>query len=215
MADAMDSKSIGGNIVRVRLPPRPQQVGDELKQATAYIVGVALGDGNLSNSNGRAIRLRVTCDMRYLQIQEEIMSALQKILPDNKISKVPRPRNCLDISVHSNKLQGFIPWEVGKGPKDSQNAHVPAWILEQEIFTKECLRGLLQTDGSIYHDRGYLMINFTNNTLQLCRDVVTMMQKLSFKPTFHQAMNKSGTRKYTVRLARKPDLLIKTIGLYK
>lgn len=32
---------------------------------TAYIIGVAIGDGNLSNSNGRAVRLRVTCDNKY------------------------------------------------------------------------------------------------------------------------------------------------------
>lgn len=31
----------------------------------AYVIGVAIGDGNLSNPNGRAVRLRVTWDTKY------------------------------------------------------------------------------------------------------------------------------------------------------
>ena len=43
----------------------------------AYIIGVALGDGNLSNPNGRAIRLRISCDTRYPFIIESIKEALK------------------------------------------------------------------------------------------------------------------------------------------
>jgi len=39
----------------------------EDKKLHAYIVGLALGDGNLSNPNGRAVRLRITCDKKYPQ----------------------------------------------------------------------------------------------------------------------------------------------------
>jgi hypothetical protein len=31
----------------------------------AYVLGLAIGDGNLSNPNGRAVRLRITCDTKY------------------------------------------------------------------------------------------------------------------------------------------------------
>jgi DNA-binding transcriptional regulator WhiA len=35
------------------------------KELQSYIIGLALGDGNLSNPNGRALRLRISCDKKY------------------------------------------------------------------------------------------------------------------------------------------------------
>ena len=46
------------------------------KNSLAYIIGVALGDGNLSNPNGRAVRLRITCDIKYPKIISEIQKKL-------------------------------------------------------------------------------------------------------------------------------------------
>ncbi len=45
-----------------------------------------MGDGNLSNPNGRAVRLRVTCDLKYPGILERIQLAIKKLLPKNKVS---------------------------------------------------------------------------------------------------------------------------------
>lgn len=50
----------------------------------AYIIGVALGDGNLSCPNGRAVRLRVTCDKRYPNIIKAIIINLEIIFPKTK-----------------------------------------------------------------------------------------------------------------------------------
>ena len=105
MVDKMDSKSIGGNTVRVRVPPRPLHIKTKRgRKVLAYIVGVALGDGNLSNPNGRAVRLRISCDTRYPKIQHEIIKNIKILLPKNSIGIVKRPRHCNDISVYSNKL---------------------------------------------------------------------------------------------------------------
>jgi hypothetical protein len=35
------------------------------RQLQAYVIGLAIGGGNLSNPNGRAVRLRITCDTKY------------------------------------------------------------------------------------------------------------------------------------------------------
>jgi hypothetical protein len=37
----------------------------------AYVIGLAIGDGNLSNPNGRAIRLRISCDTNYPHLLEK------------------------------------------------------------------------------------------------------------------------------------------------
>jgi hypothetical protein len=35
------------------------------KSYLAYLKEIALGDGNISNPNGRAFRMRITCDLKY------------------------------------------------------------------------------------------------------------------------------------------------------
>jgi DNA-binding transcriptional regulator WhiA len=187
------------------------------KKTLAYIIGVALGDGNLSNPNGRAIRLRITCDARYPKLAQDIINALKFLLPQNAVSKVyvPGQKKFFNISVYSNKLTEWIPWKTGRGPKEVQRPRVPIWILQERKFAAECLRGLLQTDGSIYRDRGYLMVNFTNHSHPLIKDVQTMLSDAGFRPTLSVTPAKGGKIKYTVRVARQPEKLIKYLKLYK
>jgi hypothetical protein len=66
----------------------------------AYIIGVSLGDGNLSRPNGRAIRLRITCDAAYPVISSEIIESLKKLFPKNKVSLVKNKKDTyFNISV--------------------------------------------------------------------------------------------------------------------
>src|SRR5690606_27869869 len=154
----------------------------------AYIIGISLGHGNLSSPNKRVTRLRITCDSTYSNIEKEICTALADLFPKNKISKAEGQKNTyFNISVYSNKLNEYMPWKVGAGSKFQQNARVPKWIFEDNRFVRSCLRGLIQTDGSIYLDRGYKMVNFTNNTLDLVMDVKYMMERLGYRPRLYKS----------------------------
>ena len=224
LVDDRDSKSRDRKVVRVRVPPCPPVLKDTTccvskisKESLAYIIGVALGDGNLSNPNGRATRLRVTCDAKYPMLANCIVSTLKEIFPKNKVSMVytPKKDSYFNISVYSNKLNEYMPWKVGCGSKLFQHARVPLWIRTHKRYSKPCLRGLLQTDGSIYKDRGYLMINFTNHVKELADDVSYMLELNGFHPTLSKTLTKNGGQKYCVRIARDSDKLIKEIGLFK
>ena len=182
----------------------------------AYIIGIALGDGNLSNPNGRATRLRITCDIAYPNIIKQIIHSLEEAFPNNQVSTVTNKNgNCIDISVYSNTLNDIIPWAVGKGSKYTQQAHVPKWILQKKIYTISCLRGLLQTDGSIYKDRKYTMVNFTNLTKPLIDDVYNMMTSLGYEPHVYDSKQKNGNIKYVVRLSKNVTEFIQEIKLIK
>ena len=108
-----------------------------------------------------------------------------------------------------------MPWQVGKGTKIQQQVHVPDWILADSKFSKACLKGLLQTDGSIYTDRIYLMVNFTNLIKPLIDDVYQMIQSLEFQPKLYQSIQKNGNIKYVVRLSKDVGMFIAQIGLSK
>ncbi|MCX6703515.1 MAG: hypothetical protein NTV02_02425 [Candidatus Zambryskibacteria bacterium] len=155
-----------------------QRIVSTDKKLRAYIIGLALDNGNLSNSNGRAVRLRITCDKKYPELYLHVQESLKKLLPNNIVSLVDRPNEgCLDVSCYSNSLEDILGWKAKGGSKYNQDVKIPNWILEDQDFTKECLRGLVQTDGCIYTDRGYLMVNITSSITPLAENIITAIKK--------------------------------------
>ncbi|MFA5889015.1 MAG: LAGLIDADG family homing endonuclease [Candidatus Paceibacterota bacterium] len=183
------------------------------KKLHAYIVGLVLGDGNLSNPNGRAVRLRITCDKKYPELHRYILSSLQKFLPDNKVF-ISYRKNCLDVTCYSNMLEKLLGWKAKGGSKYAQMVEIPKWILRNKIYTKECLRGIIQTDGSIYKDRGYLMVNITSSIPSLAESVVLGIKSIGYKPNIqpHQDPRKI---KYTIRISKNTQKFIDDIGVWK
>jgi hypothetical protein len=186
----------------------------ENKKLRAYIIGLSLGDGNLSNPNGRAVRLRITCDKRYTKLLRHIIESLRTLFPQNRVGTV-RKRGCVDVSVYSNQLTTLLGWRWDRGPKDKQNVRVPPWIKRNAGFSKECLRGLLQTDGSLYNDRGYSMVNFVNTGASLTSDVFSMMKGLGYAPHIQKSQQVNGKMRRTVRLSRDVPQFVKDIDFWK
>ena len=152
------------------------------KGLQAYVIGLALGDGNLSNPNGKATRLRITCDKKYPFLITKICKALEKLFPENKVSIVDRDKGCVDISIYSNHFEKLLGWKAKNGSKFVQKVNVPNWIKENNNYKINCLRGLIATDGSIYNDRGYTMMIFTSVIPALAKDFYDMILSLEFNP---------------------------------
>ena len=74
------------------------------KELQAYIIGVALGDGNLSNVR-KTTRLRISCDTKYPFLLNKIYNSLQLLLPSNKVNVIKKQLHCSDIYVYSNLLE--------------------------------------------------------------------------------------------------------------
>jgi intein/homing endonuclease len=184
------------------------------KDNLAYVIGVAIGDGNLSNPNGRAVRLRVSCDLKYKNIIISISRAIQKLLPNNKVSLVNHGKNCIDISCYSNKWEDLLGWKAKSGSKYKQKVSVPGWIKANKEYTNHCLRGLFETDGCVYKDRGYIMANFVTIIPNLANDVIEMIKNLGFAPRIYKITTKPIDR-YTIRISKNAELFIKTIELIK
>lgn len=183
------------------------------KKLLAYIVGLAIGDGNLSNPNGRAVRLRITCDKKYPKLVRHIIKSLQKFFPRNKVSLIDR-KTCFDVSCYSNQLESLLGWKAKGGSKFKQKIKIPDWILGNKSFIKECLRGIIQTDGSVYLDRGYIMVNIVSNIKPLTTSIVEAIKFLGYKPNI-QIRQELKTIKYTVRISKDVSKFIKEISLWK
>ena len=174
-----------------------------------------MGDGNLSNPNGRAIRLRITCDKKYKNIIRNIRASIQRLLPKNKVSIVNRKENCIDISCYSNKWKIFLDWKVGCGSKHEQKICVSTWIKANKAYSKACLKGLFETDGSIYLDRGYKMASFVTTIPTLANDVMKMISDLGFKPNMQIFVSKNGKIKHTIRISKNAEKFIQLLKINK
>lgn len=174
------------------------------KNVLAYVIGIAIGDGNLSNPNGRAIRLRVTCDTKYKNIISEIIASIKILVPKNKVSIVHREKNYIDISCYSNKWEKWLGWKVGYGSKVKQNISIPTWIKNNKKYSIKCLKGLLETDGSVYLDKNYKMVNFTTVIPKLAKDIMNIIIKLDFYPHLYTIKDSRPNRKtkYIIRLSK-------------
>ena len=151
------------------------------KKLQSYIIGLAIGDGNLSNPNGRAVCLRITCDKKYPLLTKRIFDSLELLFPKNKACIVNRDKdNCLDIKICSNHLENLLGWKAKKGSKFSQKISVPEWIKQNMEYKINCLKGLIETDGCVYTDRKYKMVNFSTIIPNLAKDVCNMINSLGF-----------------------------------
>ena len=166
----------------------------------AYIIGIALGDGNLTNPNGRAPRLRITCDPKYPHAIEKFRASLQVLLPGNRVSLINRSDGCIDVSCFSNHLEPLLGWKARKGSKIRQRARVPDWILADREYSIECLRGLIETDGSVDVDRGYPMVMFTTASPELGQDFAQMVTALGFRCRSYTLVNRYGYRPTSIIL---------------
>lgn len=190
------------------------------KNLRAYVIGVAIGDGNLSNPNGRATRLRITCDKKYPILFNHIINSLKLLFPRNKVSVLNR-KGCFDVSIYSNNLEKILGWYAGKGPKYVQKVSIPEWIKEKDNYKIRCLKGLIETDGSIYFDRGYKMVIFTTVIPDLAKDVYEMIKSLNFNPRIYKIKpkkdkyNYNQQTRYNIRLSKNVNEFLKVVDINK
>lgn len=191
------------------------------KVTLAYVIGLAIGDGNLSNPNGRAVRLRITCDTKYPKLIKRIIESIQKILPKNKVSVVHRAKTYIDISCYSNKWENLLGWKAKNGSKFIQKIDIPNWIKNERKFKIACMRGLFETDGAIYLDRGYKMAILTTIIPGLAKSVEKIISSLGFtthKYTInpkHNSPTKNIKTTYHIRISKDVNKFVKLVKINK
>ena len=112
----------------------------------AYLIGVMCGDGCLWQGP-RTVQLCISCDTRYPHLIE-IYSALLEELTGRK-AKVYEHGNLTEVRMNSLDLPQIL--QLPTGAK-AQDYPIPAWIWEQDSYMRFWVRGLIETDGNIYHE---------------------------------------------------------------
>ncbi|MBU4148908.1 MAG: hypothetical protein KKB52_00995, partial [Candidatus Omnitrophica bacterium] len=154
----------------------------------AEFIGMMIGDGGVRNKHQITISYNWKEDCAYALYIQKIV----KNLFDISSSKYIRDKlGSADIIVTGRNLIEFLE-EMGikKGNKVVNQISTPDWIFESKEYQIACLRGLFDTDGSIYRHNytvsgkkyRYIKMCFSNSSLPVLASIKKMLENLSFHP---------------------------------
>ena len=157
----------------------------------AEFYGIMLGDGNSHRTSfynsqidkRGTYMIRIVGDSRH---DKDYLINYVKPLMENLFGLVVKngkfkESNAMFLVAYSKRLIEFLELKEFKpGDKIKNKLGIPNWIKENEIYSKACLRGLYDTDGSVYRLTGQNshQICFTNYNLRLMKEVRDSLLKL-------------------------------------
>lgn len=108
----------------------------------AEMVGILLGDGNISK-----YQLKVTLNcIKDIDYVFYVINLITNLFQGVKVrTNFRNNQNCVDVVVNSVDVVKFF---VQMGIKSGKPV-VPSWIYEDKYFVIACIRGLVDTEGSI------------------------------------------------------------------
>ena len=122
------------------------------EEAYAYLLGVYLGDGCLSLHPRGVYRLRISCDLKYPEIINEIATHIVIVSGSETVGFTPR-QGCVEVSSYWKHWICLFP-QHGPGPKHERAIVLEPW--QQRIVTdhpKALIRGLIHSDGNRHMNR--------------------------------------------------------------
>jgi hypothetical protein len=130
-----------------------------LPDSYAYLLGLYLGDGCLSEARRGVFKLRIALDGLYPGIIRECVAAMRDVLPNNRqlVQSINGSRG-VEVNTQSKQLRCLFP-QHAPGRKHERRIALAEW--QQDIVTRHpdlLLRGLIHSDGcrftnTIHHPR--------------------------------------------------------------
>lgn len=156
----------------------------------AEFVGIVLGDGGISAKQVTITLHRVT-DREYADYVKKLIGKLFGV----PVGVYSSPRYLADNYIISRVgLVDFLVEEMGlkKGNKIKNRIDIPDWIKENNKFSMACLRGLVDTDGSIFIHKyfsrgkqyGYKKMSYCSRSLPLLKSASIILNKLDIGHRF-------------------------------
>ncbi len=197
---SLESRRKGGRVSARRFQENPElakalgfKIRKSIKQPArssllAEFIGIMLGDGCLSSRFQVEVAFNTKTDKKHgLYIQHVFQKLFHVSAPIRHRSEGYGG----SIVASSRALVEYLQ-TVGliAGNKVHHQVDVPSWILENQIYQRACLRGLMDTDGSVYwythrvygHSYSHVALCFTNHSRPLLASVERMLLDYGFRP---------------------------------
>ena len=181
-----------------------------LNPKTAYLAGVIIGDGNLSNyvkskKTDFSMDYRITIDVSDKEYIIFVLNLIQSIINTRTTPKVPSQRGNrlprLKLQVRNKELFNFFnkTMQIPKGAKSSK-VFVPSIIKNSpEKIKKYFLAGYFDTDGGF---RG-TTLGFTTGSKYLSEDISRLLEELNISHLPDKWINRKYNKEfYGIKIKR-------------
>lgn len=148
-----------------------------LNEKLAEFIGIYLGDGTLTK-----YFVRIFGDKRYDSHYFDYISDLVEEIFDIKPSiREIKNKNLIILEVSSKKLCNYLQKEFNFkiGSKIRNKQKIPMDILNNQKLLFACLRGLIDTDGTVSKDGTTLCIRFTSHSPTIIKQLTKINEKIN------------------------------------
>ncbi len=204
------SKTSKGSLIQIKIPKRSERL--------AELIGAILGDGNITSiKKGKKIRVYQVSITGHKELDKNyhidyLANLFDELFSLKSKERVSKNNNTRNLVISSKQLINYlIENELKPGNKIRNQVTIPSWIKNKKNYLKACIRGLIDTDGSIFRmsnqDPQLLRISFTNYNKTLLKDVKDSFILLGFNPS-------KIIKEKQIFLSRKKDIskYLKDIG---
>lgn len=154
----------------------------------AEFVGIVLGDGTISQRQ-ITITLHRKDDKKYAKFVTNLIQKLFNVPVG--IYKV-KHASANNYIISRSKLVRFCVTKLGlkRGNKVKQQVDIPNWIKQNRTYSIACVRGLIDTDGSVFthnykvngKNYSYKKLAFTNHSEPLRLSVFNILKNNNLNP---------------------------------
>ena len=173
------SKRTKSEAARARFGYEPFQLHSSLEDL-AYLIGVYLGDGHLAKQE-RTELLDIACDIKYPSMIVRISSLVFRVFGKSPSLYTDKQSNCVHVRLYGTGISQIMGFQLV--PKSKQEAYIPEWIKSNLVFSRNCMRGLFETDGYLHHRTGRtksVVIGFSNTISTLLDEVEQTLYTLGY-----------------------------------
>lgn len=160
----------------------------EFNEKLASFIGIVLGDGYIYSKNGGheiVISSHSEDDVQFLKdyvdpLAQYLFNKIPKYLIDKKAKNIKlriQSKDAVDLIINS----GLKP-----GNKILNNTTIPKWIFKNKDFLRNCIRGIIDTDGSVFPkstNKNTPQIEVSSRIPKLREDFRKGLMILGFKPS--------------------------------
>lgn len=170
--------------ITLKYASRDVRIPNEITEKLSEFVGIIAGDGHVSGINGQIdICGHATLDAEYIERRVDV---LFKDLFNTLPLKGHRP-GVLYSRIHSKPLVSYLvnTFKIPLGKKKGK-LRIPKIIFNNDLLVVAYLRGLFDTDGSIYrHHKNDIALDITSASADFRLDVKRAFEKLGFHPVIN------------------------------